>query len=450
VKPTGGEGVVDVELAVEEGALCRIRNIEIEGNERTRDKVMRRELLVAPAEIFDEVKVRRSEKRLQNLGFFSDVRSYPRETGTPGESDLIFEVAEQKTGQFMAGAGFSSVDQLVGFVEISQGNFDLRGWPTFTGGGQKLRARAQWGSDQENYSLSFVEPWFLDRKLSLSLEGYSTQHDYEGYDVSRRGGSVGIGKALPGANRVEIKYSLEKSRIVDVTDTNAYVDPAGQPFYFTNQEDAVESSVRVTFTHDSRDNYFIPTRGMRATASGRISGGILGFDTDTYGLEGRVIQHVPLWFRHVLSLEVMAQVVDAYGDTPEVPLSDRLFIGGPMTVRGYEYRDMGPKATRTAVSTNGTTSVYTRPIGGQTLAMASAEYTIPVVTRVRLAAFFDIGNVWEEPYDVDFGNLGSSAGIGIRLDMPFFPMRFDYAWPVKKDSDLTEEEPFSFSVSYGF
>lgn len=444
------EGVADVTLHVTEGRLTHIRNIEFAGNSRTKDKVIRREVQVFPGEIYDEVKVRRSERLLKNLGYFSDVRSYDRDTTVPGQSDLVMELEEQKSGQFMAGAGFSSVDNLIGFVELSQGNFDLLGWPYFVGGGQKLRLRAQFGSKREDYLISFVEPWFLDRKLSLGLDLYSSRRAYSGYDTSRQGGSVNLGKPLGGPNRLDVRYTLERVRILNVSDTNEYLTADGDPYYFTTQEDRIESSLRLTVTHDTRDSAFIPSRGTHALASTMLAGGPLGFDTDLYGFRARAAQYVPLWFKHVFSIEAMAENIDAYGDTDEVPLADRLFIGGARTVRGFKYRDMGPKVTRTVVNTDGTTSLYHKPIGGRSLAMASAEYYIPVVQYLRLVGFYDIGNVWEDPYEFDLGTMGAGAGVGIRFDIPGFPIRLDYAWPVMRDDDLTRTDRWAFSIGFDF
>lgn len=438
-------GIVNMRLAVTEGALVRMRNIRIRGNTRTRDKVIRRELLVVPGETFDEVRVRRSENRVMNLGFFERVNHYNESTPVPDEKDLVFEVVEKRTGQFMLGAGFSSIDKFVGFVEVSQGNFDLKNWPTFTGGGQKLKLHAEFGSTRSDYGVSFVEPWFLDRKLSLGADLYRRDYSYSDYDVLRAGGAVSLGKSLPYACRIDFRYRLERAELKDLEDNDAYVDVvSGNPVLF-EPEDAVKSAFRVALTHDTRNNPFIPTRGMRATLSGELMGGLFGFDTDLVDLELRAQQYVPLWFGHVLSLEGRCEFVDAFDGTDEVPISDRLFIGGGRTLRGFEYRDVGPKA-QVADAAPGDTSY--RPYGGQSLAMASAEYLVSIVPHVRLAGFFDIGNVWSDTFDIDTGNLASSAGVGLRLDLPGFPIRVDRAWVLDKDNEITDEDPWVIWIGY--
>ncbi|MBL7077781.1 MAG: outer membrane protein assembly factor BamA [Kiritimatiellae bacterium] len=438
---------VAVTFAVTEGELIKVGNIRIRGNSRTRDKVIRRELLLNPGDVMNAVKAQRSERRLMNLGYFSSVRRYEQETSVPNREDVIFEVEEKRTGQFLVGAGFSSIDNIIGFVEVSQGNFDIRGWP-FTGGGQKLNLRAQFGSERRDYKLSFVEPWFLNRKLSLGTDLYRTDLNYTDYDLKRTGAAVSLSKALPGANRVTFRYALEETVITDVADTNEYVYAATpeETYRFSREEDTLESTFKITLTHDTRNNPFIPTRGLRASVFGRISGGPLGFDTDVYSVGGRTAFYIPLWWDHVLTIKGRYETVEPYGDTDEVPISERLFAGGGRTIRGFDYRDVGPKV----VPTDPTSTISYRPVGGQSLAIANVEYTVPLVEGVRLAAFYDIGGVWRDAYDFNSDNLASGAGIGLRLDMPGFPIRIDRAWSVEADDDLTDTDNWVIWIGYDY
>jgi len=438
---------VAVTFAVSEGDLIRVGNIRIRGNSRTRDKVIRRELQLHPGDVLDAVKARRSERRLMNLGYFSSVRRYEQETSVPNREDVIFEVEEKRTGQFLVGAGFSSIDNIIGFVEISQGNFDIRGWP-FTGGGQKLNLRAQFGSERRDYKLSFVEPWFLNRKLSLGTDLYRTDLNYSDYDVKRTGAAVSLSKALPGANRISFRYALEETVITDIADTNeyVYVGSPDETYSFAREEDTLKSTFKTTLTHDTRNNPFIPTRGLRASMFGRISGGPLGFDTDVYSVGARTAFYVPLWWDHVLSIKGRYETVEAYGDTDEVPISERLFAGGGRTIRGFDYRDVGPKV----VPSDPDSLIHYRPVGGQSLAVANVEYTIPLVEGVRLAGFYDIGGVWRDSYDFDGSTLASGAGIGLRLDMPGFPIRIDRAWAVEADDELTDTDNWVIWIGYDY
>ena len=442
---SGKGGDVDVRYAVTEGRLGRIHNVIIRGNSVTHDKVIRRELLVYPNEQYDGVRVRRSEQRLRNLGYFSNVYSYEEPAGSNNENNVVFEVEEQPTGQFLAGAGFSSIDHLVGFVEVSQGNFDINGWP-FVGGGEKIKVRAEGGTSSESYTLSFVEPWFLDRRLSLGFDLYSTKRNDTEYDTKRLGGDVKLGVPLPGSSRLDFTYRLEQVELGDVSDTNEYVrvDNLGSHTFVFSEPKRVESSLSASISRDTRDDFRIPTRGTRVFATATAMGGPLGFDTELYDLDVGGSVHFPLWAGHVLSLRGETEVVDGYGDTADVPLSERFFMGGARTVRGFRYRWVGPKAERADGSG------VVEPCGGQTKALAAAEYSIPLYSRFRLATFCDAGNVWADPYQYDLSHLAVGAGVGIRVDFPQFPIRFDYAWPVEKDDPRSRTEHWSFWIGYGF
>jgi len=450
--PNTSERTVDVVFTIIEGELVRIRNIIIRGNTRTRDKVVRRELLVYPGEIYNQSRVKRSERRVNNLGFFGSVQVVPQRTTDIEEQDLVFEVTEKRTGQFMLGAGFSSVDNLIGFIELSQGNFDLLGWPNFTGGGQKLRLRAQIGSTRKDYDLSFTEPWFLDRRLSLGFNIYSRDRNYTDYDVETTGAAVSLGKALPGANRINLRYSIEDSNITDVSDTNTYYEldsydfetDTGVPYLFESEEDRIKSTMTISLQHDTRNNPFVPTRGNKIRTFYSISGGPMGFDTDMYDVGLKTASYVPLWFGHVFSVRSRFEFIEAFGGTETIPLADKLFLGGGRTLRGFDYRDVGPKVIRKIDED----SYYARSYGGQSLFMVNIEYTVPIVKGVRFAGFYDTGNVWSDTYTLDTGDLASSMGIGVRFDMPGFPIRIDRAWVIDYDDDYTEDDKWVIWIGY--
>jgi outer membrane protein insertion porin family len=456
IKAGEASATLDLQFVFMEGKLVGIRNILIRGNSRTKDKVIRRELQVYPGDVFNEVKIRNSQEILMNLGYFSDVRAEPLPTRDAAVDDLVFDVEEKQTGMFNAGVGFSSIDKFEGFIGISQANFDLMGWPNFTGGGQKLKLSATMGQVSQDYRLSFEEPWFMDQKLAFGLDLYKTDTSYDDYEDDRTGGSISLRRALPGANganSVAVRYQLERVVIRNIADSNEYfyvepftTDITTNSYYLTSEEgDRIESSLTLTFTHDTRDNPFIPRRGMRASLFGSITGGPLGFDTDIYRLGFNGSQYFPLWFKHVFSLRAQCEIVDCYGSTDVVPLGDRLYMGGPRTLRGYDYRDVGPKVA-SIYTTNNVVLTGHLPVGGGSSAMASAEYTIPLAKVLRFACFYDIGNVWKDPYDFDLRHMASSAGMGIRLDLPMFPIRIDRAWSIRKDDRLTGEQAWVFWI----
>jgi outer membrane protein insertion porin family len=432
--PRAGEPVVDLEVAVRaEGEQARVRDVKIRGNTRTKDKVIRREITVMPGDIYNQPRVRTSEMRLRNLGYFDFVAATPEDTKDPGLFDLAVEVEEKRTGQFLLGAGFSSVDNLIGFAELSQGNFDLFNWPP-TGGGQKLRLRGTAGTKRNDLELSFTEPWFLDRKLALTLNLYRRNRGYHSrlYDQRNTGGDIGIGVPLDAFSRFNIAYGLEEIKIHNVDDD-------ASEFFRKQEGEFLKSSINASIVRDSRDSAFVPTRGTRASVGGMWAGGPLGGDVDVYNLEAQVSTFLPVWYEHVLNLRAWTAVVEPHGEADEVPIFERLYLGGARTLRAWKYRRVGPKDENR------------EPIGGNTAWYATAEYTIPIFERLRLAVFYDIGYVYEEAYEWDFSQYNSDWGIGVRLDFPGFPLRFDYAWPLERDPDDTRRSGrFQFTIGYTF
>lgn len=439
---------VNVHFKIREGRKAKIRNVRIRGNARTRDKVIRRALLVYPGDPYNSVRVRSSERRLMNLGYFSRAKAMTVPTANPDEFDLVVDVEEKQTGQFMIGAGFSSIEKIIGFVELTQSNFDLQGWPHFTGGGQKLRLSGRFGDTTKAGELTFIEPWFLDRPLSLGTDIYRRESNYTDYDIKRTGGRLSLGKRLGVRNRGDIRYRIERQQLSDIADTNEYTTAAGAPYYFDEDTDTTISSLRLSFSRDTRNTPFFPTYGGKVLLSGSVSGGILGADVDMYSLGVKTSRHVPLWYGHVLTLKAQYDVIDSYADTDDIPLGNRLFLGGGRTLRGFKLREVGPKVSRAVESEEGASSVQYRSIGGQSRLMATVEYTIPLIQRIRLAGFYETGNLWEDPYEADVTSLAATAGIGLRLDLPGFPVRIDRAWVVNEVDESSDTETWVFWIGY--
>lgn len=428
-----GVPVVDARVNIREGHLAYIRDIRFRGNTKTRDKVLRREVTVYPGEIMNEVKLRTSENRLRNLGYYSAVTMTPEPTADPARYDAVFDVVEQNTGQFVVGAGFSSIDNLIGYVELQQGNFDIANWPP-VGGGQKLRLRASAGSKRNDVELSLTEPWFLDRQLSLGGTLFHREAKFysDEYEQRNTGGRLTLGVPLARFTRLNFIYGLEQ---IDVYD----VDESASDIIKAEEGDRIKSSFTTELIFDTRDNAFIPTRGTRAVLSAMVAGGPLQGDTEIYGAEASVSQFFPMWLDHVLSLRGVVAGVDFYGDSDRVPIFDRLFLGGARNLRGFKYRDVGPK------DEDG------EPIGGRSMWYLMAEYTVPVAPLIRLAAFYDIGMVYEEAFDYDWSSYNSDVGIGVRFDIRGFPLRFDYAWPLETDEfNDRSSGRFQFSIGYSF
>lgn len=434
LNPRPGETTVDLDIAVRaEGEEARVRDVIIRGNTRTKDKVIRREITVLPGDVYNQVRVRNSELRLRNLGYFDFVTAVPEDTKDPKLFDLAMEVEERRTGQFLIGAGFSSVDNLIGFAELSQGNFDLFNWPP-TGGGQKLRLRGTAGTKRNDLELSFTEPWLFDRRLALTFNAFRRNRSYFSrlYDQRNTGGDIGIGVPLDAFSRFNISYGLEQIKI-------HHVDDDASEFFLQQEGDFLKSSLNASVVRDSRDSAFIPTRGTRASLGGMYAGGPLGGEVDVYNVEAQVSTFWSVWYEHVFNIRAWTSVVEPHGDAEDVPIFERLFLGGARTLRAWKYRRVGPK------DENG------EPVGGSTAWYATAEYTIPVFERLRFATFYDIGYVYDEAYEWEFSQYNSDWGVGIRLDFPGFPLRFDYAWPLERDPDDTRTSGrFQFTIGYSF
>ena len=446
----GHPGRLALTFDVREGVRAKIGKIIIRGNTVTKDKVIRREIMVSPGEDYNAAKVSRSQRRVQNLGYFGDVRYYTEKTGEEGVRDLVYEVEEKRTGSFMVGVGFSSVDNVIGFLEVQQNNFDILNWPNFTGGGQKARAGIELGDRRQTAEVEWTQPWLFDRPMALTVEAHRRLRWYDEYDEIRTGASVGLSYPVR-LGRLGFRYTLEQVEMDDVDGGSWYTSASGDGDstpggakdnkYFKWQEDEyggnIESVGRIYWTVDTRNNAFVPTRGVLSSVFGEMSEGGLG-DNEFWHVGVNYKQWWTLpWGRHVLSLRGRYETVDAYSG--DLPIYDRLFLGGPRTVRGAEYRDIGPKLFRGGDHA---------AIGGKSMLLITPEYTIPVFKAVRFAVFSDIGSLSEDEFAADFSDIYMSVGCGIRIDIPGFPIRLDFAKAISEDDDYTDDEVFSFMIGF--
>jgi len=426
-------GTVDIRYEVGEGSVGYINKVNIMGNERTKDKVIRREMVVYPGDKYNRSRVKTSENRLRNLNFFEVVTTNPEPTGEGDKYDLNVQVKEKPTGSFTAGVGFSSVDSLVGYVELSQGNFNWKTWPPI-GAGQKFKIRLQLGTERNDVDISFVEPWFLDRKLSFGVDLFHRESRYfsDAYDQKNNGMRFSLGKPLSRFTRGTLAYTLEQYEVFDVQST-------ASPAIKAEEGKRLKSGLDFSWSRDTRNRFFNPTRGNKTIVTPYFAGGPLGAETDIFGAKVRSGQYWPLLWGTVLNLRGQIETVDYYGDTDHVPLFDRLFLGGSYTLRGYEYRDVGPK------------DVNGEPVGGDSSAYATVEYTVPIWKKVRGAVFYDWGVVNLDALDFDTSDYNDNWGIGIRLDLPGFPLHLDYAWPITYDEQWHDGEGrFNFLIGHAF
>ncbi len=425
-------GQIDVTYNIQEGERAFVDRINIVGNTRTKDKVIRREILITPGDVYNTVRVDVSQKRLENLGYFSKVDMFPAETGVPGRRELTVQVEEKRTGSLNFGAGFSTIDSIVGFVELSQGNFDVMNWPNFTGAGQKFRMRIQAGTERRDFIVSLTEPYFLDQRLSLGGEAFFREATFLSsvYDQRTYGGSLTARKSLSTFTALSTTYSIENLEIynVSVTATDLIQREKGS---------RVKSNIASTFIFDTRDNPFLTHRGQRITVTPFIAGGFLGGDTQILGGNIEASQYFSLPFDLIFLINAEVATVDTWGDGDRVPIFDRLFLGGSNNLRGFEFRDVGPKDRKG------------EPLGGKTLARTTVELTAPVINKIRAAVFYDAGFVNVNALDFNPDDYASDVGIGLRLDLPIGPIRIDYGIPLEAAGNDTSGK-FNFNVGYQF
>ena len=427
-----GPALIDVHYTIEEGTRSFVNRVNIEGNTRTKDKVIRREVLVAPGDVFNTVRVDITKKRLENLGYFAKVETYPEETDIPGRKDLTILVQEKRTGSLSFGGGFSTVDKLVGFAELTQGNFDMFNWPSFTGGGQKFRLRLQYGTERKDFILTITEPYFLDRRLSLTGQAFFNEANYlsSQYDQRNYGILFEMRKPINAYMYGTLGYTLQDVDIFNV-------DPTASAFIQSQKGSSVESKLFGSVVLDTRDNPLLSRRGQRVTFSPLIAGGFLGGDTQIYGFDLEGSQYFRLPWDTILLINGEISTVSQWGAGSEVPIYERLFLGGSNNLRGFPFREVGPK------DENG------EPTGGQTMARTTIEWTFPIIEKARGALFYDMGFVNSDAWSFGFNNMASDIGVGIRLDLPIGPLRLDYGYPVMRDG-YNGGGHFNFNVGYQF
>ena len=427
-----GPAQIDVGYNIEEGNRSFVNRVNIQGNTRTKDKVIRREVLVAPGDVFNTVRVDITKKRLENLGYFAKVETYPEDTDIPGRKDLDILLQEKRTGSLSFGGGFSTVDKLVGFAELTQGNFDLFNWPSFTGGGQKFRLRVQYGTQRKDFILTLTEPYFLDRRLALTGQVFYTEANYLSaqYDQRNYGFMTELRKPINAYVYATLGYMLQDIDIFNV-------DPSASDFIQSQKGSFVESKVFSSVVYDSRDNPLLSHKGQRITFSPFISGGPLGGDTQVYALdlEGSQYFHLPKDLILLINGEI--STVSQWGSGTEVPIFERLFLGGSNNLRGFPFREVGPQ------DHNG------EPVGGQSMSRATVELTFPIIEKARGAVFYDTGFVNTSAWSFGFNHIASDIGVGIRLDLPIGPLRLDYGYPIQRDG-YNGGGHFNFNVGYQF
>lgn len=427
-------GNIDIVYRIRESERFDVESIIIEGNTKTKSTVVIRELALAPGRTFNLVYMKNSEAILRNTRFFEEVQLNPEPTNIPGKRNLKIRLKEGRTGNFQFGAGFSSLENAVFFFEISQSNFDLFKWrsPFLQGDGQKFRFRGSIGSRSNEVVLAFEEPWLFERRLALGFELFRRETDFNStaYNELRTGIEVYLRKRLFGLVSGQLAYRYE---IVDLQDV-AFSAPL---LIIEEAFNSPRSVSKMTFTmwRDTRNDLIFTTRGSRVSLSTTFAG--IGGDTEYLGTEFRSAFFLPTFEFGDQVLAVLGRFGSLYEYSDEsVPFWDRYYLGGPNSLRGFDYRDVGP-------------SVNGEPIGGNSYGFGSLEYTIKVADPLRLALFYDWGFVNEEDFDFSPASYNDNWGFGIRLLVLGNPLRLDYGIPLTATEFRDENGNVSFDNDTG-
>ena len=436
-----GQGLVNVTYRIDEGAQSYLNLVNVQGNTRTKDKVIRRELAVKPGDVYDTVLVDASRQRLENLNYFSQVQTVPTDTMIPGRKDLNVIVEEKRTGSFNFGAGFSTIDSLVGFAELQQTNFDIFGWPNFVGGGQRLRIRGQYGIERADAEISFTEPYFLGYRLSFGAEAFYRNATFLSpyYDQSNYGGALQLRYPVNDFIAVNAEFKTEGISIYDVSTSIPQI--AGGTFNgatLPNQEGSYfRNALSGGINFDNRDNLFLTRKGTYVALNMFLASITGQQDVDDYGISLEGSQHFSLPWDLIFLAKGQLATVDTADGSGDVPIFDRLFLGGANNLRGFQFREVGPN--------NG--GVY---YGGNSLGYGTLEMTFPVITRVRGAFFVDAGYVNQNSWDFNGSDYNADYGFGVRLDLPIGPIRIDYGIPFVSDQYNGGGGQIQFNIGYQF
>jgi outer membrane protein insertion porin family len=441
-----GPNQVNIVYRITEGSRYRVGRVNIGGNVKTQDKVIRREMPLKPGDYFNSVELETAKSRLEGLQYFSNVQVDADAAGG-GYRDINVLVEERRTGSISAGIGFSSIDSIVGFINLEQTNFDVMNPWAFTGGGQRFGMNLRLGSERTDFSVSLVEPWFMDRQLALGGELFYRDSQYfsDFYEQSNAGGAIYIRKPLGEKSSIKLEYRLEQVEIElensVATLSNASVLAGGPPSLLLPEGgDYIRSALALNYVYDSRDAVIETRSGEKIDIGISLAGTALGGDVDTFGLTLQGQKYWNLAWDSIFSLNGELAFVDA--TSGNVPIFDRLFLGGGRTLRGFEFRDVGPRDPVTG-----------EVIGGQSLGFIAAEYTIPVIDNVRAAVFYDLGFVNDGAWDPSPGDLYHDIGVGVRLKLPIspVPIALDYAIPIDSPDPAADKGgQFNFYLNYQY
>jgi outer membrane protein insertion porin family len=410
---------IAITFEINEGPTVYVERINIAGNVRSQDKILRRELQMAEGEIFTLRKLQRSKQRLTNLGYFEKVDVNTAPGSDKGKIIVNIDVTERPTGLFSIGGGFSSADGLLGTIDLSQNNFLGRGWIA------AIRIRA--GAQVQQGQISFTEPWLFDRPLAAGFDIFSTQRQFIEYDYRTIGAGLRLSHPFEEYWRWQTGYRLTQDRI-------NHIRIAEDTFLRDEEGTKVTSLISGSITRDSRDSIQTPSKGGQLVFGADAAG--LGGDHHYMKTTAFATRFQPIWLGHILSGRIEAGYGFGFGDE-QLPIFERFYLGGPNSIRSFKTRQISP------IDEFGTR------IGGTSEVLGNIEYIIPLPFDIRLAGFFDIGNVYGFSTKFDLTDLRKAAGAGIRWVSPFGPIRVDYGFNLDRRPG-EKLSNFHFSVGSPF
>ncbi|GMT42615.1 MAG: outer membrane protein assembly factor BamA [bacterium] len=430
IKDDSTTKTVNIHVRIDPGDKVYIGRIRIAGNEKTAESVIRREFRIHEGELFSGSKMQRTRQRLLNLGFFDDVQIRQKSGKDPDLMNLEVSVVEKQTGNIRAGVGYSSVEKVLVQAQISERNL--------LGKGYNLALGVESTTLREDYYLNFTQPKFMDRDILLGLKAYSRQFNYYNYISYNKGGGINVGRSMGEYTSMRLGYQFEGVRIKlqDGTDAGSYLA--------LQEGNYVISSIEPVITKDTRDSFFRTTKGSRIQMSTKLAGGPLGGERDFYKLtlEGSRYYQLPLNF--VIMFHSVIKNAESYG-TKDLPLSERFYLGGFKTLRGFSFEDVGP------MDSNGTS------IGGASSLLFNIELSYDISDALRMMIFYDRGQVYGSEGDLskttdkkfDLEKMRHSFGFGIRFVTPAMPIIL--AWGFKLDPQPGESAmEFHFTMGQSF
>lgn len=443
---------IDVVYAVDEGPRAYVERIEIRGNTRTRDYVIRREFDLSEGDAFNQIMVQRARRRLERLDFFESVNIATAPGSQPDQVVLVVEVVEKATGEFSIGAGYSTGETINRGSGVSiEGSVSER---NFLGRGQFIRVAASGGRDSRDYSLSFTEPYFLGRRISAGFDIFRQTREFDTYESQVDGGTIRFGLPITEAISTQLAYNYTRETYAyndDCLDSNGNFDATLcniSPILrsaIESQSPWVKSSVSGALVYNTIDNMQNPRDGFYASFTTEVAG--LGGDANwvKFTARGNYYRTLSEELDLVGVLTAGAGHIAGFGDDG-LRVFD-LFRSNDRIIRGFDFNGIGPYDV-----TNGTVD----HLGGTTYFHASAEAqfpfpALPQSLGLRGAVFADAATL----HGNDFTALGTGAslrasvGAGILWASPFGPIRVDYAVPVAKE-DTDEVQNFSFGISTRF